>query len=586
MLKYLEFLLENKDEFRLYYSSEFRDILRSIERNGNEVADILLQSENESMYVGKFTLVDVTDKNDYVSFIQSNRIARTYKNDDPNEEGVLPLDIRLDSNKSEFWEKARTEMGIGRFTRKVFKDILQKGRKSMVINNTELEEFVNQYKATYDSVNSVDLKLVEGEEIRKWYSSENYESNKGQLGSSCMRQPEKSSFFDMYVKNPEVCKLLILMSDTDENKIKGRALIWKLDNGKYYQDRVYTNSESDKTLFENWAKTKNMNFYNEPYFGEMTVKLGNHKYDKYPYMDTFAAYNPETFELKDDEDLWPGQGYYLLHDTMGGFRGDDVVWSEYEQEYINRDDAVLTNSDEWILRENGVYIESNDTWYDRDSDYVVYSNWAEDYYLEEDCFYSGEVGYLPIDDPDIIRVKDGLDDYTYLPKDRVELYFEFKDKFYLSRNCFIDPYSNEVVDSNNNDVLDKITRELGDEDKVKKNLIKIFLSTDFDKEAILKSIETNEIFKRYIRGVYWGIPKEEKPSANDMIAILFAFIHSKDSSSIYNNLGGYGEYYKDIFYKWHQYDTRLTRQIYKFCYSFDFKEFNEYTYKAFIYFNY
>lgn len=111
MLNYLQFILENKDQFRLYYSIKFRNILERIKNiSDNEIAEILLQAENNNMYQSKFTLIDVTDKNDFISFIQTNRILR--KNPDLNsdwrEQGILPTDIYLNNKDSEFWENSRT----------------------------------------------------------------------------------------------------------------------------------------------------------------------------------------------------------------------------------------------------------------------------------------------------------------------------------------------------------------------------------------------------------------------------------------------------------------------------------------------
>jgi hypothetical protein len=74
------------------------------------------------------------------------------------------------------------------------------------------------------------FEIVEGDEIAKWYRYENYAENKGTLGNSCMRD-KRDSFFEIYTKNPEVCRMLILKED---DKILGRALIWKLNSFKSY----------------------------------------------------------------------------------------------------------------------------------------------------------------------------------------------------------------------------------------------------------------------------------------------------------------------------------------------------------------
>lgn len=605
MLNYLQFILENKDQFRLYYSIKFRNILERVKNSsGNEIADILLQAENNNMYQSKFTLIDITDKNDFISFIQTNRILR--KNPDLNSDwrnqGILPTDIYLNNKDSEFWETGRTEMAIGRWTRKVFTDVLQKSRSSMILNNNELEEFVNQYKATHDSLNNIKLELVEGEEIRHWYSVKNYENRMGQLGNSCMREPEKSTFFDIYVNNPDVCKLLILKSESDNTKIKGRALIWKLNDGSYYQDRVYTNNESDISLFENWAREKNMSYYRSDSVDDMTVQLGNYTYQKYPYMDTFVAYNPDTKKLKNDEELWPGNGFYLLQNTNGGFRNDQVVWSEYEQDYIDREDAVLTVDDEWILRDNAIYVESREEWYSPNDDNVMWSDWAEESFHIDDVVYSESLNdWLPVNNDKIIEIESRDEESDYVPKDRIDLYFEFGGKYYSISNWVKDPYNeNKLIDlseyseksptantpKNRNILLKKLKEEFGDDsNKLKSKLVEIYLNNNFNLEDVKREIENNQIFKEKIKGVWWGLSNQHKVNVELMIPILFASIYSGSVNYLYQNLDDYGDEINNLFKTWNNYDKRLTNLIFRFTKSFEFDTFNNDVYKIWLYFN-
>lgn len=595
MLKYLQFILENKDQFRLHYSIKFRNILEKIKDvNDNEIADILLQSEDNNMYVGKFTLIDITEKNNYVSFIQSNRIIR--KN--PELEGsVLPNEISLSNKGSDFWKSGRTEMSVGRWTRKVFNDILQKSRKSMIINNNELEDFVNQYKATYDSLNNVNLELVEGEEIRHWYSENNYESKLGQLGNSCMKQPEKSSFFDIYVKNPTVCKLLILKSDKDNTKIKGRALIWKLSDGSYYQDRVYTHNESDRKVFENWAKEREMGYFLKDSISYMFVQLGDHKYDKYPYMDTFSVYNIETNLLGSDDDLWPGKGYYLLQDTNGGFRSDKVVWSEWQEDYIDKEDAVLIRG-VWVPKSGAIYIESRDEWFFQDEGDVVWSEWSQEHFHIDDVVHSKVINSWLLMDDNIIEIK-GPRGTDYVTKERIDLYFEYDGEYYSKEHWVKDPYNGGKlinlysypigIDSklkNRSILMSKLDSEFGkDIEKIKKEIFDIFKNGDYNRSEVLKSIDNNQIFKNKIKGVYWGLSNDHKPTPELMLPIILASISSGGLVELYDNLKLYGSEYREIFWKWNRYDRRLASLIYKLSKSFDFSLFGDVVYKAWLYFN-
>ena len=77
---YIEFILENKEEFQLYYSDEFRDILEKI--SSDYVADLLLNAESVLGVQDVYTLIDITDKNDKISLIQANRIQKKLLSND------------------------------------------------------------------------------------------------------------------------------------------------------------------------------------------------------------------------------------------------------------------------------------------------------------------------------------------------------------------------------------------------------------------------------------------------------------------------------------------------------------------------
>lgn len=604
MLNYLQFILENKDQFRLYYSAKFRYILeiiknQAIASDGNVIADILLKIENNYRYQSKFTLIDITDKNDTISFIQTNRILRK-KSDfkglgrdlEWNEDGILPINLHSDTS-NEFWKTGRTEMVIGRWTRKIFTDVFSKSEKSINLNDSDLENFVNQYKATYDSINNVKLEIVEGEDIRHWYCEKNYYNKRGQLGNSCMRESFKSNFFDIYVKNPEVCKLLILKAEN--NKIKGRALLWKLNNGKYYQDRIYTNNESDKSLFENWAKEKGIIYFTK-LNNSITVQLGDHEYDKYPYMDTFIVYNPVTKQLKNDEELWPGQGYYLLRSTNGEFKDYNVVWSEYLEEYIDSENAVLTVDDEWISREYGLYIKSRDEWYLPNDDRVAWSRWASQYFHIDDVVYSELMqSWLPIDNENVIEIM-ADDESDYVTIDSHDLYFKYNDELYSRKHWIIDPFNGELINKLRNSVEDgykrygqilnyKLKSEIPSKEEAINMLVNLYKSGKYDKEKVKSEIENNYYFKNKINEVYWGLLEEHKPTIDDMIVILFAGIHCYGFTTMKNNIDKYSDGYSERWEIWNRNDSRLTGLMFKFINSFDYTILGNDVYKIWVYFN-
>ena len=80
-----------------------------------------------------------------------------------------------------------------------------------------------------------------------------------------MKKSSCQQYLNIYVENPEIIRLLIYKDDND--KILGRALIWKLnayndlDNkAPYFMDRVYTIDDATKKLFKDFAVTQKWAF--------------------------------------------------------------------------------------------------------------------------------------------------------------------------------------------------------------------------------------------------------------------------------------------------------------------------------------
>jgi hypothetical protein len=230
----------------------------------------------------------------------------------------------IDDRSEKVWKKSRQEINIGRAIR-----ALLKSAKQEVIDK-ELEEFVNQFKSTIDKLNDKFsyFELVLGEDIGYWYNQRNYYERKGTLGNSCMASVP-TSYFDIYMSNPDVCQLLILKSKEDTNKIVGRALLWTLRDGKKFLDRIYTNNDSDVNLFKDYSKENGwyVKYYNnsgnsgkaisptgETVDLDATVDIRPGRYENYPYVDTLKNFNPKgTLSIKKTDDT------YLLESTGGDY---------------------------------------------------------------------------------------------------------------------------------------------------------------------------------------------------------------------------------------------------------------------------
>lgn len=213
-----------------------------------------------------------------------------------NEYLVSLSNLKEQFNINEFYKQpGRVEVKIGKFLSTLF------GELKLELKDKEVEDLVNNFKTTMDILKD-QLKLfriVEGEEIRLGYRRENYAKNQGTLSQSCMtdcnsyKNSNNTRSADMYVNNPENVRLITLKDIKDENKIRGRALLWKSDDGRYYMDRVYTQEPALEGLFRELAKKAGYlthfewgkgNYRNMERF---VVTLKN-KYEGQPYLDSMG----------------------------------------------------------------------------------------------------------------------------------------------------------------------------------------------------------------------------------------------------------------------------------------------------------
>jgi len=215
------------------------------------------------------------------------------------------------------------------------------------ITPRQVEDFTNAYKSAWDMMNDAFSKfdVVSGYAVARWYDESSYESDDSTLGSSCMRYDTCSEYFGIYADNSDVCKLVILYSDKGSsiingkftsNYIKGRALLWKTNQGDMFMDRIYTNYDSDVELFKQFAekngwwckKTQNSSnnftaqkgssFKNPTY----SVDLKWAEHESYPYVDTLYFLSMNELDSKDQSGILSNgsdliSAQYELRDTEG-----------------------------------------------------------------------------------------------------------------------------------------------------------------------------------------------------------------------------------------------------------------------------
>lgn len=239
-----------------------------------------------------------------------------------------------DDRYNRIWQQTRNPIRIGRFISSVL------NAAKISVTDREKEEFVNHYKSAFDILNDAFLKfdVVEGDDIAHWYNIENYESEASTLGNSCMASV-KDSFFKIYTKNPKVCKLVILYGEEGKvndkgqfkgKKIRGRALLWKTDQGDYFMDRIYYNKDSDVELFKQYAEkndwwckqwqNSDCDFTavkgSSTKSPEYSVTLDESDFKNYPYVDTLTYLNKKKCKISNNIDLIEAK--WEMDDTEGG----------------------------------------------------------------------------------------------------------------------------------------------------------------------------------------------------------------------------------------------------------------------------
>jgi hypothetical protein len=342
-------------------SEQFRNILE-IFKDRSEVARTLLYRR-----LNKELLVD-----DHINYICVS------KNDPTRISYLTPerIDFISKSDTEDFWTASRRiACKPGSFVGKILKDIPQK----------EVENFANLYK-TFASKKELEFKVVDGEDILKYYHQDNYFNQNGSLGNSCMKSESCQEYFDIYTQNPMISMLVVLAPN---EKLIGRALLWDLGEMKV-MDRIYT--IQDDTYFhhiskwatdngyihkayQNWQTTNSFTDGQDVIEKNLSVQLKSWDCDKYPYLDSFKWLDMKTgilsnfqpINFKNDDH---SGDYRTLTTSCGGYEyGDYLAFCEIDREYTHRGEIVEVNGmmvntrhcnysdtlDMWILRNESTY---------------------------------------------------------------------------------------------------------------------------------------------------------------------------------------------------------------------------------------
>lgn len=358
---------------KIVISAELRQVL-------NEISDSLVA---QLLLKGEHNIEDLAD--DFVNYISFSKKDRTKISYLPKErsEGLTEEECFLTSK--------RIMVKPGGFISKVFKNIPEK----------EVEKFSTLFRSEITKPR-LNFKVVEGSEIKAYYLYSSYaERNGGSLHASCMKHNSCQSFLDIYSKNPDVCKMVLLFDSEEfaegdyyeQNKIVGRALLWDI-SGHKLMDRIYTiNDEKYQFYFKQWA-TKNdylfktqQNWFNTKYFEklgsdkqkiELELDLKYKSFDYVPYMDTFKFmdYNGVLYNYQPE-----GKDFYTLTDTGGRKNGYDHLVNDFVDDVLRyRGEAIrlrYLGDNKWTHPNNCNYSEIMDLYIlkDHSHKHEVLNDW-------------------------------------------------------------------------------------------------------------------------------------------------------------------------------------------------------------------
>jgi len=181
--------------------------------------------------------------------------------------------------KAEDKERYRQSSRVGRVLRKLNKDY----------SEADIEKLVDLYRARMDELlKEKKVKIVKGEEIAYWYDESRYKSGGGSLNNSCMRYKGlRSRIQRTYGNNPDKIALAVLI---ENDELVARALVWNLDDGRIYMDRIYSINGAKTQIMKNFALKNGWLTYNgddRRKIKSTTVTLKNSVPADHPYFDTF-----------------------------------------------------------------------------------------------------------------------------------------------------------------------------------------------------------------------------------------------------------------------------------------------------------
>lgn len=357
----------------------------------DDLRSVLLEMQESSvvarLFLKKRTAFEDLKENyvDYLSISREDRTKLSYLSVDRIE--------RLEKSGGDLWtSSSRFHARPASVIRKVFNDVTDK----------DIEIFNNVYRAHINQLR-FELKVVKGEDIRKYYHYPSYQQQSSSLGASCMKYDNCQKYLNIYVDNTETISMLVML-DKGTNQLMGRALLWDLGEDKI-MDRIYTINDDELAFhFKKWANDNAYLYKYEQKWNntlmfesngkrfekEISLQLKNFDYGRYPYFDTFKFLNVRNGMLynylPEDKDnlktLSTPDGVYHNHDIFAfdfisrvfQHRGDTVKISYRDGVFITDENYRTHQSNVCWSESNNCYILCKDSVYNESIDDQLFNS--------------------------------------------------------------------------------------------------------------------------------------------------------------------------------------------------------------------
>lgn len=300
---------------------------------------------------------------------------------------VRKLFSYIKSKESDFFNEFMEHLFEDNLVRKNYESLSPHLSLVDVFSEQDFDIFNNQFRMQgFKQTDGADVIIVNGHWIQEFYLESSYASLSGTLGNSCMRYPQCSSYLNIYVRNPSICSLAIILNS--EGKLQARALVWTIGEQKYY-DRIYSTSDLITDKMHAYFLTQGIPSCYGAYTRStldlaITADTANPDFNKrilldferYPYMDSFKYLNTCKTELTTKE---PDDSYLLLNSTSGDYESHEETSCYTCGRSIHEDDGCFVdtsrdeNAHETLCGDCAVYSDYYNT-------YITYSDAVEVYY--------------------------------------------------------------------------------------------------------------------------------------------------------------------------------------------------------------